>query len=105
MPISIRVCEYMYTRYVRIKMRTYERRTRTAAADFSYFNLEFNARALDKSIQLRNSKVKYKIFFYWTSSLVSSSSLLKLPIIVVKQLMYCSIVCKFVRSLLNSFVC
>ena len=49
-------------------------RRRTMPSNFSYFNLEFNAgitrlawvssetSALNKSIQLRNSKIKYKLF-------------------------------------------
>ena len=41
--------------------------------------------ALDKSIQLRNSKVNYKTIFYWTSSLASPSSLLKVPIVSVNK--------------------
>ena len=35
--------------------------------------------ALNKSIQLRNSKVKYKTILNWTSSLGSRSSVLKVP--------------------------
>ena len=58
-------------------------------ASFPYFNLEFNAGithlawvsyerdrhlgALNKSILLQNSKVKYKTICYWTLSLVSPS--------------------------------
>ena len=35
---------------------------------------------MNKSIQLQNSKLKYKIvFFYWTSSLASQSTLIKVP--------------------------